>query len=88
MLCLQALNYNHFNSHQSSLVLHIKLIILKLHRSNYNVQFLWVPSFIGILGNKVADNLIKFTSNLICPALIQLYLIDFIQILWRHITNH
>jgi ribonuclease HI len=59
MSCLQALISNPFDVHLSSLVLIIKSIILKLHQDNYTIQFLWIPSYIGLHGNEFADNLVK-----------------------------
>jgi hypothetical protein len=56
MSCLQAIISNPFDSHLSFLVLTIKSIILKLHQDNYTIQFLWVPSHIGMHGNEFADN--------------------------------
>ena len=87
MSCLQALNSNPFNSHLSPLILRIKSLIFTLNQLNYTIHFLWIPSHIGILGNEVADNLAKSTSNLVCPSLTQLPSSDFTLFIKRYISN-
>lgn len=79
--CLQSLNYNPFNSHISSLVLCIKSLIFCISQQNYIIHLLWVPSHIGIHGNKVDDNLAKSTLDLICPFFFLLPQSDFTPLL-------
>lgn len=85
MFCLLALKSNSFNSHISSLVLRIKQITLKLHQSNYSIQFLSIPSHIGIHGNEVVNNLAESTASLISPPLTQLHHTDIIPFIRHHI---
>ncbi|XP_026819622.1 uncharacterized protein LOC113558364 [Rhopalosiphum maidis] len=85
--CLLALKSNPFNSLPSPLALRIKHVTLTLHQSNYSIQFLWIPSHIGIYGNEVADNLAKSTSSLICPSLTQLPHTDFTPTIRHHIKH-
>jgi kelch-like protein 2/3 len=87
MSCLLALKSNPLNSHISPLVLRIKQITFLLHHSNYSIQFLWIPSHIGINGNEIADSLAKSTANLICPSLIQIPHTDFIPFIRRYIKH-
>jgi hypothetical protein len=86
MSCLLALKSNPLNSHISPFVLRIKQITL-LHHSNYSIEFLWIPSHIGINSNEIADSLAKSTANLICPSLIQIPHTDFTPFIRRPIKH-
>lgn len=81
MSCLQALKSNPFNYHLYPPILHIKLLICTLKQLSYNINFLWIPSHIGIRGNEVVDNLAKSTSNLISRCFTQLPQSDFTHLL-------
>jgi len=85
--CLQALISNPFNSKLSPLVLRIKSFINYLKNSHRSIQFLWIPSHIGILGNEVADWLAKSTAITILPSSVQLPWTDFSLLLRRHILS-
>jgi len=87
MSCLQSLTSNPFNSKLSPLVFQIKLFLYTLKQSNHHIQFLWVPSHIGIHGNEAADGLAKAASYSTLPPLAQLPWSDFSPLLSRHITN-
>ena len=85
--CLQSLNSCPFSSHVSPLILRIKSILFNLSQLNFNIQFLWVPSHIGISGNEYADKLAKLSSNLISPSFSVIPCSDFTPLLRRHISN-
>jgi len=87
MSCLQSLISNPFNSKLSPLVFQIKSYIYILKQSNRQIQFLWIPSHIGIHGNETADGLAKAASNTTIPPLAQLPCSDFHPLLSRHITS-
>lgn len=71
--CLQTLESNPFNYKLSPLVVHIKSYIKFLNQINGFVQYLWVSSYIGIHGNKVAYRLAKSTSStIIVPSISKL----------------
>ena len=85
--CLLALVSNPFNSKLSPLVLRIKSFIYYLNNSHRSIQFLWIPSHIGILGNEVADRLAKSTAITILPSPALLPWTDFSPLLRRHILS-
>uniref|UniRef100_A0A2H8TL40 RNA-directed DNA polymerase from mobile element jockey n=2 Tax=Melanaphis sacchari TaxID=742174 RepID=A0A2H8TL40_9HEMI len=87
MSCLQSLTSNPFNSKLSPLVFLIKSYIYTLEQSNHHIQFLWIPSHIGIHGNETADGLAKAASYTILPPLAQLPWTDFSPLLRRHIIS-
>ncbi|KAL4119211.1 hypothetical protein QTP88_012055 [Uroleucon formosanum] len=68
MSCLQSLNSFSLNSHPSPLIIRIKSILFSLGQLDFNIQFLWVPSHVGIRGNEYADSLAKSSSNFISPS--------------------
>jgi ribonuclease HI len=85
--CLQSLTSNPFNSHISPLILHIKSILFQLFQKKFTIQFLWVPSHVGIHGNEIADSLAKSSSNLICPSLSLIPWTDLVPILRHHVLT-
>jgi len=87
MSCLKSLISNPFNSKLSPLVFQIKSSIHILKQSNHHIQFLWIPSHIGIHGNETADGLAKTASNTILPPLAQLPWSDFSPLLRSRITS-
>ncbi|KAL4149453.1 hypothetical protein QTP88_003403 [Uroleucon formosanum] len=87
MSCLRALVSNPFNSKISPLVFRIKSFINYLNHSNRCIQFLWIPSHIGIHGNEVADRLAKSTAITILPSPDQLPWTDFTPLLRHHILS-
>jgi len=87
MSCLQSLISNPFNSKLSPFIFQIKSFIYTLKQSNHHIQFLWIPSHVGIHGNETADGLAKAASNTILPPLAQLPWSDFSPLLSRHITS-
>lgn len=68
MYFLQSLNSFSLHSHLSPLILRIKSILFSLSQSDFNIQFLWVPSNVGIHGNEFLDFLAKSSSNFISPS--------------------
>ncbi|KAL4097378.1 hypothetical protein QTP88_022167 [Uroleucon formosanum] len=85
--CLQSLNSFSLNSHPSPLIIHIKSIPFSLGQLDFNIQFLWVPSHVGIRGNEYADSLAKSSSNFISPSFSPIPWSDFTPLLRHHIFN-
>ena len=85
MSCLQSLTSNPFNPHISPLVLHIKSILFRLNQLNFCIEFLWVPSHVGIHGNEVADSLAKHSSNVSRPSISLIPWSDLLLNLRRHV---
>lgn len=65
----------------------IKFLIFTLIIFYYNIDFLWIPRYIGLHGNEIVDNLVKSTSYLIYPPLTQFPHTDFIPFIKRYISN-
>jgi len=57
MPCLQSLNFFSLNSHPSPLILSIKSIFFGLGQLDFNIQFLRVPSHVGISGNEILSKI-------------------------------
>ncbi|KAL4112254.1 hypothetical protein QTP88_016075 [Uroleucon formosanum] len=87
MSCLQSLNSFSLNSHPSPLFIGIKSILFSLSQLDFNIQFLWVPSHVGIRGNEYADSLAKSSSNFISPSFSPIPWSDFTPLLRHHIFN-
>jgi hypothetical protein len=87
MFCLQSLNSFSLHFHISPLILRIISILISLSQLDLNIQFLWVPSHVGIQGNECADSLAKSSSNLIRPSFSVIPLSDFTPLLQRHFFN-
>ncbi|KAL4099050.1 hypothetical protein QTP88_023545 [Uroleucon formosanum] len=87
MSCLQSLNSFSLNSHPSPLIIRIKSILFSLGQLDFNIQFLWVPSHVGIRGNEYADSLAKSSSNFISPSFSPIPWSDFTPLLRHHIFN-
>jgi len=87
MSCLQSLITNPFNSKLSPLIFQIKHHLHLLNQSKFQVQLIWIPGHVGILGNEMADRLAKETSTNILPSLIRLPWTDFTPLLIRHVSK-
>jgi len=85
--CLFAISSNPFNSSLSPLVLLIKSLIYCLSLINKTVQFLWVPSHVGILGNERADHLAFFTKGFSHISLCKIPALDLLPFLRKLLHN-
>lgn len=61
-----------FKKSRSFLTIKIKALIHSLHSMDINVEFLWCPSHVGILGNEVADHLAKLTNSFNRPPILKI----------------
>ncbi|KAL5005834.1 hypothetical protein ScPMuIL_016992, partial [Solemya velum] len=55
--CLQAFTYA--NRYSRKIVFEILQMVTILYRSGVNINFVWIPSHVGILGNEMADRAAK-----------------------------
>jgi hypothetical protein len=80
MSCLQS-------SYLSPLILRIKSILFSLSQLSFNIQYLWVPSHIGIHGSEIADSLAKSSSKLTSPFFSLIPWSNFISLLRFYVLN-
>jgi len=81
------LSSNPFNSSLSPLVLLIKSLVFRLFTDNKRVQFLWVPSHVGIAGNERADTLAFSTKFHILSSPFKVPAFDLLPIQHKLLRN-
>lgn len=85
MPCIQMLVSNPFRSSFSPMILRIKIILFFLHCFNFIIKFLWVPSYLGILGKKITNYLAQSTYTISLPPSYNILFSDFLPILRQHV---
>lgn len=70
-----------------SISVSIRQYLYDLSLTEFVIECLWIPSHIGIQGNKIADSFSKSTSSLINPSSALIPWTDFFPLLKSHIDQ-
>lgn len=65
---------------RSSLILIIKYLIHQLNTSHKSINFLWIPSYVGISCNETADQFITSIKTFFTPSPLKIPSLEFLPI--------